>query len=415
MDKLKSSIIKVYQIDGLQRKESEVDYRSTSWRRSDDLWESSEGWIPIDPQDVEVIREYTIKKLKAAQEKDQWLHLAPSTNDDEDQDAQNSHIEDDTQTEENPESLENINPEINQNQDQGIKKTNPLKGNNDRKEKPSLPFDSTEKTSWREAIIEQKKATLAEEQERSKNNDLEKLKRARELEYQSKLEFRKKWKKRVFLGLCLIACLVATIFFFVYEPKNKELFDQAANSENTNNSWNFFSANENTDSQISGSLKEHILKYTIEESIWNAKIRSAIYDEKTGQTKWEDIKDYIDFEASLAKVLKNMNAMHKKMKGYELSVNRNDLKLELETLRTLSQQQETDALTTISKVTRLGVPSLGTFPTKIVAQKAKKENWVSPLGALHEDLTGKSHQKRFIVSPTDPRSVGIPVKWTEEN
>lgn len=346
-----SSIIKVYKINGLKRLEDKIDFKSTSWKKSDDLWESPEGWIVANKEDNLKVAIYTKQRLQIKQE----------------QEAQ--------------------------------------------KEK-EFHFPRQDE-SWKEVVEEQKKATEEEliEKEREKRKQ-----RLRELELAQleRANQKKKWIVRVVLGLASLTTLSGAYIYYENPFKPKDVFAQSKqiSTEETPNTnvKKEGKTQEITANQIN-KVNSHLLLYIVEETIWEAKVKATLYDKKTGQTKWEEITPYLNFDAKTHPITKRVKLLYLEIEKKPLEVDSDSLATSIKYLATLLNVKETQALDSIKTLIGKKSMSLGTYPSELVAKIALKEKWISPLGKLNRDITGKDHSKRYIISPTDKRSVGKPVEW----
>ncbi len=155
----------------------------------------------------------------------------------------------------------------------------------------------------------------------------------------------------------------------------------------------------------------HIIIYLIEECLWEAKLKATTYNKKTGQARWEEIAPYLNFRAKAPSIIKSSQKLYREATKKFLEIDNNKLEAILNELTSTTELTESDALNILSTLADKRLVDLGTYPSPLVAKKAAKEKWVSPLGKLHEHMVGKDHSKRFITSPTDKRSVGEPPKW----
>jgi hypothetical protein len=161
------------------------------------------------------------------------------------------------------------------------------------------------------------------------------------------------------------------------------------------------------------SNKAYFMKYIIEESIWRAKVKASLYNRAEGKTLISGLKDYTNINETAIMVVSTVNKMFEKF-GRESNTNINDLKNELELYEKALSLKEEQAKKILCYLTDSERVSLGTYPSKRVAEVANKEKWISPLGSLHEATTGKSHRGKYPTNPNDPRSVGEPVKWVKK-
>jgi len=402
MDHPQTSIIRVYRINGLKREEADIDYKSTSWKKSDGLWEDPQGWIPVSRLDDDKIKEFTIKRIqKDIRSGKIYLHNQP--------DPQEEDITDKIETDPPKKDKEEEENKIEGSPSDTVpsKQTSTLHR--------GLP--SSQNDEWREVLSEQQKATrqAQEEQEIIRRAAREKAQRLEEEKHA--LETRKKWTKRILFGFVGSLCIVGAVFYYSHTPQKKDIFGEPNASSNKESApespWGFFSSTPPTEPAIADSTKIHVLKYTIEESIWAAKVKAALYDNKVGQTTWEPISKYLDFDSNLHKVLGHVRKLYKEMAKKDVVIKKEDFATELEHLKTLIQEQESKALPQLGSLVKESTITLGTYPHKQLAKKANRENWISPLGKLHEDVTGKPQKSRFITDPQDPRSVGEPTQWKD--
>lgn len=165
--------------------------------------------------------------------------------------------------------------------------------------------------------------------------------------------------------------------------------------------------------KIMDTNKAYFMKYIIEESIWRAKIKASLYNKAQGKTYFHEIKDYTNINATAIEVINTVNKMFEKF-DKESNLTINDLQTEIQLFESALKSEENKGKEILCYLTRSIDVSLGTYPSKKVAERANKEKWISPLGSLHEATTGKSHKGRYPTDPNDPRSVGDPVKWKSQ-
>lgn len=166
--------------------------------------------------------------------------------------------------------------------------------------------------------------------------------------------------------------------------------------------------------EVIDSNKAYFMKYIIEESIWRAKVKGALYAKAEGRVNIRDLKDYTNLYETASEVVNRVNKMFENF-GKKSNLTIADLQKELElfeqALSAKTAEEESESKKILCYLTNSKDVNLGTYPSKKVAERANKEKWISPLGGLHEDTTGKSQRGRYTTDPADPRSVGEPVRW----
>jgi hypothetical protein len=418
-----SSIIKVYRIVGLKREESEIDYRLTSWKKADGLWEDPQGWIPKDKEDAEAVGLYTKQRLKKAQERQQeeedrfhrphlYKEETSHSNEENENDQEDLHEQTKEQADTQP-PHKHTKLSKSYNKENLVELAETAKTTELSEPVTATPLSSLKNDIWRDVLKEQNKVSnlARKEQELAKRAEFRRLEALRE--EHNRQEIKRKWTKRIVLGLTLSICIAGTAFYIAYAPKNKNLFTEqtSGGSKEDNSFWSMFTTNDHPKASIPDNTKLHILRYTIEEAIWSAKVKASLHSNKTGQTNWDSIAQHLDFDASLSKVLPQVEKLYREAKNKTTEINRDDFKEELTILRSLAAASEKDALKRIGEMTKRTNITLGTYPHKNISQKANREKWVSPLGKLYSDVSARDQRTRFITTPNDPRSVGIPMKW----
>ena len=273
------------------------------------------------------------------------------------------------------------------------------------KNTPLAPNPSVEE-SWRQVVQEQKKSE-------------EKFKK--ELKVQpitlQKKEPKKKGNPKILLIYTVVSSISALSLGLVYlklvpdikktkeyienskEPSDK-IFENSPDLQNT----------KKEPEQVIDSNKAYFMKYIIEETIWRAKVKAALYTRAHGRVDLKEIKDYTNINSTATEVITAVNKMFEKF-GKRSNLTLKDLSYELKQFEEALSLEELQAKKIICDLANATKVSFGTYPDKKVAQRANKEKWISPLGSLHEATTGKSHKGKYITEPNDPRSVGIPVTW----
>jgi hypothetical protein len=272
-------------------------------------------------------------------------------------------------------------------------------------EKSSTPIKETPlavnpqvEESWKQVVEEQKKTEQAF------------LKKAKLTPIKSEKEPKHKKSHKWLLIYSVASAIGAISLGIVYLKlvpninESKKLIDSSSESPLKNESPKKDSM------EIMDSNKAYFMKYIIEESLWRAKVKASLYAKAEGSTTLKGLKDYANINGTAIEVINTVNKMFEKF-GKESTLSINDLKDELNLLEKALKSEEDEGKKILCYLTKSENVWLGSYPNKKVAQRANKEKWISPLGALHEDTTGKSHRNRYPTDPNDPRSVGEPVRW----
>lgn len=166
--------------------------------------------------------------------------------------------------------------------------------------------------------------------------------------------------------------------------------------------------------KVMDSNKAYFMKYIIEESIWKAKVKASLFNKAQGRTYFHEIKNYANINATVIDVINIVNKMFEKFDA-KSTLTIEDLNLEVSLFEQALSSEEKKGKEILCYLTRSRDVSLGTYPSKKVAEKANQEKWISPLGSLHEARTGKPHKGKYSTDPGDSRSVGVPVTWVSNS